>query len=582
MKKTVFTLIILIIYGCSQKKKPTIDGTEVKNIKTFAQIFGYIKYFHPSDEAYELDWDTFSIYATEKILECKTSDQFANSIYKLFEPIAPSIKWVNTETQTVGEPSDIKDHTEQFWYHQGVDFGMWKGNGTYISKRVKVDANKDTLSYRPKYGETVKVKISENKHLSIPLVVLVDGDETIPKPDSVLLKSLQDELLTYNVDETSLAFRIGNVVTTFNVFQHFFPYFEEIKVDWKNELENAIINSFADRTKKEHIRTLKKFTKPLQDGHISINSKDSNEGMFTPPIAWEWIGEKLIITNQWDDYLGLQKGDEVTKINGLSAQEYFKEIESMISAGTRGWLKHISNDLSLRGEKDSRMHIEANGRVFDLIRDREPYRNQTNLIPYQEVKNGVHYLNLSLIDMVTFEYLLPQLEKSSGIIFDLRGYPNENGEIIQHLIQTEIVTNPWLLLPITVFPDQQKTPDYIKADWNGFFVPREPYLGDRKIIFITDGSAISWSESLLSLVKGYGLATLVGQPTAGTNGDMNTFMLPGEIEIKWTGLKVVKLDGSQLFGIGILPDVYIEKTVDGIKNGKDEFLEKAIELVLEE
>ena len=43
-------------------------------------------------------------------------------------------------------------------------------------------------------------------------------------------------------------------------------------------------------------------------------------------------------------------------------------------------------------------------------------------------------------------------------------------------------------------------------------------------------------------------------------------------------MKVVKHDGSQQHAVGILPDIYIEKTVDGAKSGKDEFLEKAIEL----
>ena len=38
-------------------------------------------------------------------------------------------------------------------------------------------------------------------------------------------------------------------------------------------------------------------------------------------------------------------------------------------------------------------------------------------------------------------------------------------------------------------------------------------------------------------------------------------------------------DGSQFHGIGIEPDIFVEKTIDGIKLGKDEFLEKAIEII---
>ncbi|MDT7829410.1 S41 family peptidase [Pricia sp. S334] len=110
------------------------------------------------------------------------------------------------------------------------------------------------------------------------------------------------------------------------------------------------------------------------------------------------------------------------------------------------------------------------------------------------------------------------------------------------------------------------------------FVVFPAYLGDKQIIFIIDGKAISYAESFMGYIEGYELATIVGQPTAGTNGNVNSFNLPGGYGITWTGMKVVKHDGSQHHGIGIQPDVYVNKTVDGIGLGKDGFLEKAIEL----
>ncbi len=41
----------------------------------------------------------------------------------------------------------------------------------------------------------------------------------------------------------------------------------------------------------------------------------------------------------------------------------------------------------------------------------------------------------------------------------------------------------------------------------------------------------------------------------------------------------MKHDGSQLQGIGFLPDVYVKRTLEGIRAGRDEFLEKADEIV---
>lgn len=93
-----------------------------------------------------------------------------------------------------------------------------------------------------------------------------------------------------------------------------------------------------------------------------------------------------------------------------------------------------------------------------------------------------------------------------------------------------------------------------------------------------NGKAISYAESFLGYIEGYNLATIIGQPTAGTNGNVNPFSLPGGYKISWTGMKVVKHNNSQHHGIGILPDIYIEKTIKGLRDGRDEYLEKAIEL----
>lgn len=108
--------------------------------------------------------------------------------------------------------------------------------------------------------------------------------------------------------------------------------------------------------------------------------------------------------------------------------------------------------------------------------------------------------------------------------------------------------------------------------------PATPYLVNKKIVFITDGRAISYAESYLGYIEGYNLATIVGETTAGTNGVINIFALPGGYNIRWTGMKVIKHDGSQLHGIGIEPDIIVKKSIAGIKEGIDEQLEAAIQI----
>ena len=86
----------------------------------------------------------------------------------------------------------------------------------------------------------------------------------------------------------------------------------------------------------------------------------------------------------------------------------------------------------------------------------------------------------------------------------------------------------------------------------------------------------------MSFIEHYKLAEIVGQPTAGTNGNVNPFLLPGGFKIMWTGMKVLKHDGSQHHLIGIQPTVLVERTIQGVIDGRDEFLEKALEIIKSE
>jgi C-terminal processing protease CtpA/Prc len=108
--------------------------------------------------------------------------------------------------------------------------------------------------------------------------------------------------------------------------------------------------------------------------------------------------------------------------------------------------------------------------------------------------------------------------------------------------------------------------------------PEKPYFGARRV-FLTDGRAISYAETVMRIVEAFKLGDIVGWPTAGTNGNVNPFRLPGGYTISWTGMKVLKHDGSQHHGIGILPTVPAARTRKGVAEGKDEILLRGLDLV---
>ena len=76
--------------------------------------------------------------------------------------------------------------------------------------------------------------------------------------------------------------------------------------------------------------------------------------------------------------------------------------------------------------------------------------------------------------------------------------------------------------------------------------------------------------------------TIIGSTTAGADGNISPIMLPGGLKTMISGIGVYYPNGEETQRIGIIPDIEIEPTIEGIRKGKDELLEKAIELILRE
>jgi C-terminal processing protease CtpA/Prc len=114
------------------------------------------------------------------------------------------------------------------------------------------------------------------------------------------------------------------------------------------------------------------------------------------------------------------------------------------------------------------------------------------------------------------------------------------------------------------------------GEWN--IAPNAPALTARKV-FLTDAHAIGYAESIVEIVQALKLGDVVGSPTAGTNGTLNRFQLPGDYTVLFTGTKVMKHDGNPFHGAGITPDILVTPTRDSLAAGHDEVLDRALQLL---
>ncbi len=429
------------------------------------------------------------------------------------------------------------------------------------------------------FGEYAEKPIGSNLKIIVPLALYGTKSTTFPNPDSLKTAPLLAEInnSNYTLTASDLYFRLGNIINTWNVFQHFYPYFDIVKTNWEDDLKISLNEAYQNKDASDYYNSLKKLTAKLKDGHVSVTDF-GNKNYYLPPIAWKWVENKLMITSVMDDNLKVKVGDIVEKIDGIDSKKYFENINQYISAATNGWLNYQAELESLYGLINSSLKISVLGQNKSIAIKRTLFASQyQGLLPKQTAirsfGNQITYVSFVAADMKMINDSLQLLKNSKAIIFDLRGRPNENAELLEYLMVKDDTASNWLKAPEIIYPDQEKIVGYKTEGWD--LKAKSLHL-KAKIFFLIDGRVISAGESYASLVEHYKLGTLIGQSTAGTNGEVNTLTLPGGYVIRFTGLKALKLNGSQHHAIGIIPNIYVEQTAKGVKEGRDEILERAI------
>ncbi|MGY3211311.1 S41 family peptidase [Mucilaginibacter sp. HD30] len=750
MKKITLLLLAFVLYI----KADAQTQQQIDNQIAFTKLYGYVRYFNPSDEAAGIDWDKFAIYGSKKVAACNNNQQLKTALEDLFLPIAPTLQ-IGDKNLSLNKaqliPSSLSGYKTIAWQHLGVGLvndkrspyqsartnrnlvfeqiplqagalivsgldarpyrgkefklqarakmvsgtgtghlwaradldnrksgffnnmmedpiiknewqdytikgvvdtnavslvtgtflsgtgeflfdnfkvsvkegGEWKEifkdevnskkNGpfninayanaeysyniiedetapkqkwTSITSIPKEIAEKHSTYFKayPAVGEFINKNIGSGLNAIIPLALYGTTLHTYPLADTAKLSALKSnysKIPDAMITGDDLNTRLADLCITWNVLQHFFPYFDFAQTNWAADLRDAITTAYADKTSYDFKKNLQRLTARLKDGHIFIRQTRGDKDLFIPPIAWEWIEGKLVITHVIDNAIALKKGDIVTAINGIKPEDHFKTVTQYISAATTGYLNHRAQTESLLGERDSELKLTVSntaGATSDVLLKRSMPSQQFDSPAYGDIKmltNDIMYINIGSAYMKVIDSALPQLQNARTIICDLRGYPKDNNNFIEYLLTKKDTAANWMQIPHIIYPDQEKIAGYTKE---GFELrPRKPHL-NAKIIFLTDGQAISWAESYMSFIEHYKLATIIGQPTAGTNGNINNLFLPGGYHIVFTGMKVVKLDGSPHHGVGTKPDIYVNKTIKGIREGRDEFLEKAIEV----
>ena len=202
-------------------------------------------------------------------------------------------------------------------------------------------------------------------------------------------------------------------------------------------------------------------------------------------------------------------------------------------------------------------------------RDREPWKT---------LEGNITYLYPASLkpDDVKARTISGNLKDKDGLVIDLRCYPSQ---FIVFSLGARLVPDA------TEFVKFSKAASGVPGAFEMIeYMPlgrrnRNAFQG--KVAILIDERTQSQAEYTAMAMRVAPNAKVFGSTTAGADGNVSAIYLPGGIRTMISGIGVYTPEGNDTQRIGILPDVKIRPTVDGIRDGRDEVLEKALEWVRE-
>ncbi|UEQ74636.1 peptidase S41 [Chryseobacterium arthrosphaerae] len=515
----------------------------LENLKNLGLIWGYLKYYHPNIAEGKYNWD-----------------------YELFR-ILPKIS---------GASAKQRDQILTDWIKGLGTFQTEKF--TFDTKNVKIapDLNWITNSGFSKELSDLLLQIKDAKRPKANYYV--DFYDGVGNPDFSNEKPYENDAYP------DAGFRLLSLYKYWNIIQYYFPYKNLIKEDWKEVLPE-FIPKFADaKNETDYTLAALEIIARIHDTHANIwgSNKvlDKYFGARHVPVKLIFAENKAVVSSYINDQLGkesgLQTGDIITEINGKPVDPIVKELLKISPASNYPTqLRDIAKKLLRSNSETMNIKISRNGKTESLtVKTFEP--KELNIKKEQKdffkmLDNQTGYFYMGSADGKKLSESFSQLKNTKGIVIDLRSYPSDfvvfsMGKLLKKdssdFVKFTQTTNQMPGL-FTFTPN-------LGVEGSG----AEHYKG--KIAILINETTQSSAEYHTMAFRTAPNSKVFGSTTAGADGNVSRILLPGNISTMISGIGIYYPDGIETQRIGIVPDVEIKPTLEGIKNGKDEVLDKAL------
>lgn len=543
--KNLFALLILLL---SFQISAAQEINENQKIATSIKIWGFLKYYHPEVASGKFDWDeqlTKLIVLTEKT----TNKEELSAVY---------VNWI----KQLGPINKQKTNSDIKIKYINKNFDMsWTQNKNLLSNEL---------------SQLLK-NIEENRQKK---------KQHFVKANSVGGVEIINEKEYKDFDWTKRELRLITIARYWNIIEYFYPYKYATDKKWDDVLTEMIPKFINPKTEEDFHLAMLELVVCIDDSH----------GMFITPLTNKYFGfkwlhsrfkiidTKAVITSFYNDSLAkkddIQIGDVISKVNGVPINQLLLKNRKYINASNEAMKLNNSYYSIFNGNTDSVfVEVERDGVVATKKYNRYFKKDLKIKIPVNDkwkiINNSIGYVNMGDLILNDVDQMMKELGDTKVIIFDIRNYPNGTMYKIAQYLMQENTPFVKFTIPDLTYPGKFK---WVKDYTCGSNI-KNKYTG--KIILLVNEKTQSHAEfTAMALQKGENVIT-IGSQTAGADGNVSEIILAGGFGSMMTGIGVYYPDESETQRVGIKVDIEVKPTIKGIKEARDEVLEKAIELAIQ-
>lgn len=552
---------------------------EVQNLEKLCKVWGYVKYTHPVFLTGEKDWDTELIALIPQVRQTENSE----ATNQILNEWLLSLGEIEYETDTpAAQWSSAKEEDKVV-----IADTSWIFDKKYLGEELS--ANMEPLT-KP---------LPDINRAKAPIDFVREYYSGYNQPTMFINEKLYEDM-----DYSDESYRLLGLFRVWNVMEYYSPYLDILDEDWEDLLPDFIIQMLQGDDQHSYDLTIAALTAKLQDAHVTFGSnedfikKEFGEYLINDVEFVSAEGE-VVILQTFDESCPLQSGDIVHKLDGVDIKDVIEHQKRYLSVTTDEKIKNALEYTLLRSHsKTPEVTVIRDGKEMTFNVDASEFQGYSGPRygvsfqdgepkPYEIIEGNIGVINPDFMDLqsgvihaneVKWAEAMNALKDTDGLIVDLRQYPS----------------NSWFCLPPYFFeePEVGLIAATISEAVPGTFLkepvynfnrkPRAAYLYDKEVVVLIDEHSQSASEFAAMLVQNGEKVTLMGENTVGADGYCLILPIPGGNMVMYTACGIYTPDGGQTQRIGVHPDIEVKKTIEGIKEGRDEVKEAAVAYIQEQ